>query len=55
MSDYIIHNIGLTVSGELTFDELLEQDKPANEYPNYYVGKVIGGNMVYRYRFFFVI
>lgn len=43
MSDYIIHNIGLTVSRELTFDELLEQDKPVNKYPNYYVGKVIGG------------
>ena len=43
MSDYIIHNIGLTVSLKLDFDELLEQDKPVEKNPNYYVGKVIGG------------
>ena len=43
MSDYIIHNIGLKVIPKIDFDRLVEQDKPADKYPNYYVGKVIGG------------
>lgn len=43
MSDYIIHNINLKVIPQFDFDGLLEQDKPADKYPNYYVGKVIGG------------
>lgn len=43
MSDYIIHNINLNVIPKIDFDGLLEQDKPADKYPNYYVGKVIGG------------
>ena len=42
MSDYIIHNINLTVTPKFDFDGLLEQDKPADKFPNYYVGKVIG-------------
>ena len=43
MSDYIIHNIKLNVTPKFDFDKLLEQEKPADKYPNYYVGKVIGG------------
>ena len=42
MSDYIIHNIGLTVSPRLDFDEQVEKDKPVGKFPNYYIGKVIG-------------
>ena len=44
MSDYIIHNIGLTVS-QLALDlfELVEADKPADKFPHYYLGKIIGG------------
>ena len=43
MSDYIIHNIGLTVSPQLDLFGLVEQDKPVDKYPNYYLGKIIGG------------
>jgi hypothetical protein len=43
MSDYIIHNIGLTVTPKLDLYELVEQDKPVNKFPNYYLGKIIGG------------
>ena len=43
MSDYIIHNIGLTVSPHLDLFELEESDKPVDKYPNYYIGKAIGG------------
>ncbi len=44
MSDYIIHNIGLSVSRQLHFFTDEEPDKPVNKYPNYYIGKAIGGN-----------
>lgn len=43
MSDYIIHNIGLTVSQQLYFFSPEEEGKPVNKYPNYYLGKIIGG------------
>lgn len=43
MSDYILHNIGLTVSPRLDLYQLLEPDKPVEKYPNYYLGKIIGG------------
>lgn len=43
MSDYILHNIGLTVSPQLDLFQLLEPDKPVDKYPNYYLGKIIGG------------
>lgn len=44
MSDYIIHNIGLTVpSPKLDLFGLEEEDKPVGKYPNYYLGKIIGG------------
>lgn len=43
MSDYIIHNIDLTVSQELYFNELEESGKPIAKFPNYYLGKIIGG------------
>ena len=45
MSDYIIHNIKLSVNSqlELDFDELVEKDKPVDRFPNYYLGKIIGG------------
>ena len=43
MSDYILHNIGLTVSPQFDFDQLLEPDKPVEKYPNYYLGQIIGG------------
>lgn len=42
MSDYIIHNIGLTVSNQLRFFSDEESDKPVDKFPNYYVGKIIG-------------
>lgn len=43
MSDYIIHNICFNVSPKFDLDGLLEQDKPVDKYPNFYVGKAIGG------------
>ncbi len=43
MSDYVIHNIGLTVSPQLDFNHLVEAMKPVAECPNYYLGKIIGG------------
>lgn len=43
MSDYIIHNIRLSVVPLLDFDELVEKDKPVDRFPNYYLGKIIGG------------
>ena len=43
MSDYVIHNIGLTVSPQLDLYQLVETEKPVDKYPNYYVGKIIGG------------
>ena len=42
MSDYIIHNIGLTVSPQLDLFGLVEEDKAVDKYPNYYLGKIIG-------------
>ena len=42
MSDYILHNISLTVSPQLDLFQLLEPDKPVEKYPNYYLGKIIG-------------
>jgi hypothetical protein len=42
MSDYIIHNIGLTVSPLLDFGQQEEADKPVAKLPNYYLGKIIG-------------
>lgn len=39
MSDYVIHNIGLTVSPQLDFNHLVEAMKPVAECPNYYLGK----------------
>ena len=43
MSDYIIHNIGLDVTPKLDFEGLEEEGKPVTSYPNYYLGKCIGG------------
>lgn len=43
MSDYIIHNIGITVTPQLDFDQFVESEKPVDKYPNYYLGKIIGG------------
>lgn len=43
MSDYIIHNIGLTVSRQLDLFSPVEVSKPVDKYPNYYLGKIIGG------------
>lgn len=43
MSDYVIHNIGLTVSPQLDLFGIGEPDKPVNKFPNYYLGKIIGG------------
>ncbi len=42
MSEYVMHNIGLTVTPQLDFFELVEQDKPVGKCPNYYLGKIIG-------------
>lgn len=42
MSDYIIHNIGLTVSSQLKLFSDEEPDKPVGKFPNYYIGKAIG-------------
>lgn len=42
MSDYIIHNIGLTVLPRLDFNNLVDPDKPVLSFPNYYLGKLIG-------------
>ena len=42
MSDYIIHNIGLTVSPQLDFGQQEEADKSVARFPNYYLGKIIG-------------
>lgn len=42
MSDYILHSIDLTVSPQLDFFGLVEEDKPVDKYPNYYLGKIIG-------------
>ena len=42
MSDYIIHNIGITVSPQLDLFGLVEEDKAVDKYPNYYLGKIIG-------------
>ena len=42
MSDYIIHNIGLTVLPQLDFNNLVDPDKPVLSFPNYYLGKLIG-------------
>lgn len=42
MSDYIIHNIGLSVSPQLDFGQHEESDKPVAKFPNYYLGKLIG-------------
>ena len=43
MSDYIIHNIKLSVVQQFDFDELVEKDKPVDRFPNYYLGRIIGG------------
>lgn len=43
MSEYIIHNIHLEVSLLLDLDGIQEADKPVNKFPNYYLGKYIGG------------
>lgn len=43
MSDYIIHNIGLTINPQLDLFELVEPNKPVDKFPNYYLGKIIGG------------
>ena len=42
MSEYIIHNIGLTVVPQFDFDENEEKDKPVSLFPNFYLGKIIG-------------
>ena len=42
MSDYIIHNIGITVIPQFDFEENVEKDKPVSLFPNYYLGIVIG-------------
>lgn len=43
MSEYIIHNIKLGVDPRFDFKELEEKDKPVSIYPNYYLGRIIGG------------
>lgn len=43
MSDYIIHNIKLSVVPKFDFDKLVEMDKPVDKFPNYYLDKIIGG------------
>lgn len=43
MSDYIIHNIGLSVKPKLDFNQFEEKEHPVAEYPNYYIGKILGG------------
>ena len=43
MSDYIIHNIKLSVVPHFDFDEIVEKDKPLDRFPNYYLGIIIGG------------
>lgn len=36
MSEYIIHNIGLTVVPQFDFDENEEKDKPVSLFPNFF-------------------
>lgn len=42
MSDYIIHNIIFDVKRKLDFEKAEKRGKPVENYPNYYLGKVIG-------------
>lgn len=42
MSDYIIHNIIFDVNNVFDYDGAEEPDKRIYEYPNYYLGKVLG-------------
>lgn len=42
MSIYIIHNITFDVKRKIDFDKIEEPDKPIENYPNYYLSKVIG-------------
>ncbi len=42
MSDYIIHNIDLTVTPQFFHFENVEPDKPVERFPSYYLGRSIG-------------
>lgn len=52
MSEYIIHNVIFDVNRKLDFNGDEEQEKPIDEYPNHYLGKIIGkrGNILPLYR-----
>lgn len=43
MADYIVHNIDLSVTSLIRTSPLIESDKPVENCPNYYIGKVLGG------------
>lgn len=49
MSDYVIHNIGLIVSPQLDFNQLVEAMKSVAECPNYYLGKKQLSSMLLNY------
>lgn len=42
MSEYIIHNVIFDVNRKFDFNGDEEQGKPTDEYPNHYLGKIIG-------------
>lgn len=42
MSDYIIHNIDLIVPQQFELFGPIDEGKPIEKYPNYYLGKIIG-------------
>lgn len=42
MSDYIVHNIDISVTRTIDFDGFEEADKPIDKFPNYYIGKLLG-------------
>ena len=43
MAEYIVHNIDLSVAPLIRTSPLIESDKPVDNCPNYYIGKVLGG------------
>lgn len=43
MAEYIVHNIDLSVVNLIRTSSIEESDKPVEKYPNYYVGKILGG------------
>ncbi len=42
MSDFIIHNITINYKGDIDFGQKIEKDKPIQQYPYYYLSKLIG-------------